>query len=81
MNILNSLCDDFNIVPVSTGQRHSRVIIRMVKCSFWGKRAIHLGATFLMLISLFSLFAWLITTEQRFSHQVIKVSLIIQVNS
>ena len=85
-NKLNSLCDLLtlqtliNTVPVSTGQRHSRVLIRMVKCSFWGKRVIHLGATFVMLISLFSALAWLITTEQRFNDQVTKVSLIIQVN-
>lgn len=85
MNILKSLCDFLTLQSLTSFlfvlvKGILEFSIRMVKCSFLGKSAVHLGATFLLLISLtvLSLLAWLTTTEQRFNLQVIKVSLIIQ---
>lgn len=85
MNILKSLCDFLTLQSLTSFlfvlvKGILEFSVRMVKCSFLGKSAVHLGATFLLLISLtvLSLLAWLTTTEQRFNLQVIKVSLIIQ---
>lgn len=85
MNILKSLCDFLTLQSLTSFlfvlvKGILEFSIRMVKCSFLGKSAVHLGATFLLLISLtvLSLLAWLTTTEQRFNLQVIKVSLITQ---
>lgn len=85
MNILKSLCDFLTLQSLTSFlfvlvKGILEFSVRMVKCSFLGKSAVHLGATFLLLISLtvLSLLAWLTTTEQRFNLQVIKVSLITQ---